>query len=1078
MRPGPRSVRLTVLAFATSTALLSAMATVPASAQDPVVDPGLYSAMKWRGIGPFRGGRSVASTGVVGDPLTYYMGTVGGGVWKTTDAGTTWANVSDGQLATSSVGAIAVSESDANVVYVGMGEHPIRGVMTSHGDGVYRSTDAGRTWTHVGLDLTRSISRIRVHPDDPDIVYVAAQGAPYGPNPERGIYRSEDGGENWELILHVDENSGASDLAMDMTNPRILYASFWDHRRLPWQVVSGGEGSGFFKSTDGGDSWQEINAGLPDLMGKTSIDVSRANPDRLFAMVEADPGGGLFRSDDAGDSWSLVSDNWTIRARAWYYIEVFTDPLDEETVYVLNAPVMKSIDGGRTFSNVRVPHGDTHDLWINPSDSDVMINSNDGGANVSFNAGRSWSTQRNQPTAQFYRVNLDNRFPYYVYGGQQDNSSVAIASRGAGGVTWKDWYQVGGCESARPAFDRDDPRLVYAGCYMGIISEFDHQTGASRDIAAYPVMPAALQSREMKYRYNWSAPIFVSEHDPNTIYHASNHVVRSRDRGMTWDEISPDLTRDEDEKQGYGGGPITNEGAGGEIYGTIYAFTESPHEEGTMWTGSDDGLVHVTRDGGATWQNVTPDDWGEVVVNEISVSPHDPATAYAAINKYKYNDFTPMAWVTHDYGDSWDEISEGFEADAWVHVVREDPRRAGLLYAGTETGIYVSFNGGEMWQSLQLNLPNTPINDLMVHPRENDLVVATSGRSFWILDDLSPLQQAADVAEGANHLFAPRHAYRLAGGGGFGGGGEGQNGPSGAVIDFVLGADYAGALAADESGSDESGSQEPAAGGTAESETVSIEILSAAGEVVRTLSTAPDDDLSPGARALSVAVGANRITWNLRHESIPNIPGAYVFGSLAGRRVVPGDYRVRLTVGEWSMTQPLEVRIDPRVDATLADYLAQDAFVAEVAAELTAIHRAVARNNDVRGQIESLLERIEDDERGAEVTEEGGALAGELETVADSLYQRRTVDGQTVINFPTRLKFQYVFLHGNAGGAEGAVSMGSRDVLGDLRARWTVHQTTNEELLGPRLDDFNELVRQAGFSIIIAPPRPRRPISD
>jgi len=919
---------------------------------------------------------------------------------------------------------------------------------------VYRSTDAGRTWTNVGLEGTRSISRIRVHPKDPDLVYVAAQGAPYGANEERGIYRSKDGGETWELILYVDENSGASDLSMDMTNPRILYAAFWDHRRLPWQVVSGGPGSGFWKSTDSGDTWEEINAGLPELMGKTSIDVSRANPDRVFAMVEADPDGGLFRSDDAGASWTLVSDDWTIRARAWYYIEVFADPIDEETVYVLNSPVMRSIDGGRTFTNVPVPHGDTHDLWINPYDNEVMINANDGGANVSFNAGDSWSTQRNQPTAQFYRVNVDNRFPYYVYGGQQDNSSVAIASRGAGGVTWKDWYSVGGCESARPAFDPDDPRFVYAGCYMGIISEFDNRTGASRDVAAYPVMPAALQSREMKYRYNWSAPIVVSAHDPNTIYHASNYVVRTRDRGMTWEEISPDLTRDDDAKQGYGGGPITNEGAGGEIYGTISDLAESPLEAGTLWAGSDDGLVHLTRDDGATWENVTPDGLEEGLVNAISVSPHDPATAYVAYSRYKFNDFTPRAFKTTDYGQSWREISDGFADDAWVHVVREDPVRRDLLYAGTETGVYVSFNGGERWQSLQLNLPNTPINDLKVQRRENDLVVATSGRSFWILDDLSPLQQAGDVAEGENYLFAPRHTYRLAGAGGrFRGGGEGQNPPDGAIIDFVLGA-------------------EPG-----EDEAVTVEILTAAGDLVRTLSTMPDDDLSPGAKPLTVEAGGNRITWNLRYESIPNIPGAYVFGSLRGRRVIPGGYQLRLTVGDWSMTQPLEVRMDPRVEATLADYVEQDAFVAEVAAELTAIQRAVTRNNDVRGQVEALLERIDGDERADAVREPGTELTTDLEAVADSLYQRKTVDGQTVINFPSRLKFQYVFLHGNADAAESGVSMGSRDVLRDLRARWSVHQAANDDLLGPRLDAFNDLVREAGFSVIIMPPAPRRPIS-
>ena len=842
---------------------------------------------------------------------------------------------------------------------------------------------------------------------------------------------------------------------MDMTNPRILYASFWEHRRLPWQVVSGGPGSGFWKSTDGGDSWTEINTGLPELMGKTSVDVSRADPDRLFAMVEADPGGGLFRSDDAGASWQLMSDDWTIRARAWYYIEVYADPLDEETVYVLNAPMMKSIDGGRTFTNVRVLHGDTHDLWINPDDNAVMINANDGGAHVSFNAGGSWSSISNQPTAQFYRVNVDNRFPYYIYGGQQDNSAIAIASRGQGGVTWKDWYSIAGCESARPAFDRDDPRFVYAGCYMGIIGEWDHQTNSQRDVAAYPVMPAALQGREMKYRYNWSAPILVSQHAPNVIYHASNHVVRSRDRGMTWDEISPDLTRDEDDKQGYGGGPITNEGAGGEIYGTLYALTESPHEEGVIWTGSDDGLVHLTRDGGSSWQNVTPADWGEVMVNEIAVSPHDPATAYAAINRYKFNDFTPMAYVTYDYGESWEEISEGFEAEAWVHVVREDPKTPGLLYAGTEMGMYVSFNAGGLWQSLQLNLPDTPINDLIVQARDNDLVVATSGRSFWILDDLSPLQQAMsqqDFEGGAHYLYEPRGAYRLAGGGGFGGGGEGQNGPSGAVMDVLLGE-------------------------VSEDQAVTITIRTPAGDVVRTLSTQPDGDVSPGAQPLQLELGHNRIVWNLRHENIPNIPGAYVFGSLQGRRVVPGDYTVELSIGDWTMERLLEVRMDPRVDTTLEDYIVQDAFVAEVASELTAIHRAVSRNNDVKAQIETLLERVAEDPNAGEVVDEGELLTGDLETVADSLYQRQTVDGQTVINFPTRLKFQYVFLHGNADGAETGVSMGSRDVLTDLRARWTVHQRTNEELMGPRLDAFNRLVQEAGFSIIIAPPRPRRPVS-
>ena len=1020
---------------------------------DAPVDPALFQSMAWRNIGPFRGGRSVASSGVVSDPLTYYMGTVGGGVWKTTDAGITWKNITDGQLGTASVGAIAVSESDPNVIYVGMGEHPIRGVMTSHGDGVYRSTDAGRTWTHLGLDKTRAISRIRIHPDNPDLVYVAAQGAPYGPNVERGIYRSRDGGTTWEKVLYVDENTGASDLSMDMTNPRILYAAFWEHRRLPWQVQSGGPGSGLWKSTDGGTTWKRMEKDLPEVLGKSSVDVSRANPDRLYAIIEADPAGGVFRSDDAGASWQRTSDNWSARARAWYYMEIYADPQDQETVYVLNAPMMRSIDGGRTFTSLRIPHGDTHDLWINPGDGEVMVYSDDGGSSVSFNAGETWSTQQNQATAQFYRVNVDNRFPYVVYGGQQDNSSVAIASMGNGGITWKDWYDVGGCESAYTAFDPDDPRFVYAGCYMGIISEYDHRTSSARDVGVYPVLPAALQGREMKYRYNWNAPIVASPHDPSVIYHASNVVVRTRDRGMTWEQISPDLTRDDDAKQGYGGGPITNEGAGGEIYGTIFYVAESHHERGVIWTGSDDGLVHLTRDDGATWKDVTPAGLVEGQINSIEVSPHDPATVYLAYTRYKFNDYTPHVFVTTDYGAHWSDRTDGIAPDAWAKVVREDPVRPGLLYLGTELGMYVSWDQGRRWQPMQLNLPLTPINDLMVQRRENDLVAATSGRSFWILDDLAPLQQAQDPEGAAAYLYAPRHAYRLSGGGGSGGGSNvGQNPPNGAVLDFWL------------------------AGKPAEDDTVKIEILTAAGDRVRTLSTAPDTEVSPEAKPLAVKAGHNRVTWDLRHERIPNIPGAYVFGSLAGRRVVPGSYQVRLTAGDAVQTRSLEVRPDPRVDATMAEYVEQDQFVAQVASELTDIHHAAIDVKDVDEQIETLTGRIEGRDGADQVAVLADSLAADLETVSDSLYQARVMDGQTVINFPSRLKFQYIWLHGNAEGADAGVTRGSEDVLRDLRVRWTTHQRTVEELLGPRLDELNRVLAQYGFGAIIRPER-ERPIS-
>ncbi len=743
--------------------LFAALIVPQAAAAEEAYADELFQAMKWRLIGPFRGGRSVTAAGVVSDPLTYYFGATGGGVWKTTDAGITWKNVSDGFFKTGSVGAVTVSESDPNVIYVGMGEHAVRGVMDSHGDGVYKSTDAGRTWTHMGLDTSRAISRIRIHPSDPETVYVAVQGAPHAPTEDRGIYRSTNGGTNWKKVHFVSDRAGAADLAMDMTNPRILYASYWDHLRPPWKVESGGEGSGIWKSIDSGDNWEKLTEGLPELMGKIGIDVSRANPDRVFANVEAEEGG-LFRSDDAGKTWTHMNKTRIIQTRSWYYMEVFADPQDAETVYVLNAPMMRSTDGGKTFTQIRVPHGDNHDLWINPTNNKIMINANDGGANVSFNGGESWSTQQNQPTAQFYRVITDNHFPYWVYGGQQDNTSVATASAAPGGIGWKDWVAVSGCESAYLAFDPDNPEEVYGGCYQGLIDVWNRTTGTRKSIMAYPFLGLGTFPRDQKYRFNWNAPIVASPHDPSVIYHAGNVVFKTTDKGQSWQPISPDLTLNDVEKQGPGGGPITNEGAGGENYNTIYYFVESPHQAGTYWVGTDDGLVHISRDGGQNWKAVTPEGIGEAMINSIEVSPHDPATAYIAVTKYKFNDFTPHIFKTNDYGESWQRIVEGIEDEAWVRAVREDPVRTGLLYAGTELGIYISFDDGLAWQKWQLNLPIVPITDLTI--RNNDLVAATQGRAFWILDDLSPVQQiTTETAEADVHLFEPRPAIQVQWGG-------------------------------------------------------------------------------------------------------------------------------------------------------------------------------------------------------------------------------------------------------------------------------------------------------------------------
>ncbi|MFN8059085.1 MAG: hypothetical protein U0Q12_07955 [Vicinamibacterales bacterium] len=1043
---------------AAQSAQAPAAAAQPAQpAAPPQFDSASFASLQWRNIGPFRGGRAVAVTGVAQQPRTFYFGGVGGGVWKTTDGGQTWANITDGQLRTSSVGAIAVAPSDPNVIYVGMGEHPVRGVMTSHGDGVYRSTDAGRTWVHVGLEKTRHISRIRVHPDNPDLVYVAAQGAAYGPSKDRGIYRSKDGGKTWESLLFVNETTGPAELAMDPTNPRILYASMWDHLRQPWEVRSGGPGSGIHKSTDGGVTWQRIMTGLPDKVGKIGIDVS-ANPDRLYAVVEADPKGGVYRSDDAGKTWQLMNDAWSLHERAWYYMKIFADPKNPDVVWVLNAGVSRSIDGGRNFTSMPVPHGDNHSLWLNPNDPQTMAESNDGGAVVSFNGGRTWSTQNNQPTAQFYRVNADNEFPYNLYGGQQDNTSVKIASASPGGITERDWYDIGGCESAVPAFDPDHPRFVYAGCYMGLIDEFDMETKTTRDVMAYPQMPTAVPPRDMKYRFNWSAPIVVSKFDGNVIYHGGSQLLRSDNRGKTWREVSPDLTRNDKSKQGPGGQPITNEGAGGETYGTIEYIAESPHDAGTIWVGTDDGYVQVTRDGGKTWSNVTPPSVGESLVNAIEISPHNAATAYVAITRYKFNDFTPHVFKTTDYGKTWTRLVEGIEPEAWVHVVREDPVRKDLLYLGTETGFYISYDGGRKWTKFQLNLPVTPITDLKIH--HGDLLASTAGRAFWILDDIAALEQWTEpLAKADAHLFKPRPAFRTQSFASFGFGPAvaGKNPPNGATIDFWLAKVPEGDLV--------------------------IDVLDKAGKTVRTFTTKkPEGDPAPAAngpggdgpgggapRPLTVKAGLNRVVWDLRHEGPARVPGLFVFGSLQGRRVVPGEYQVRLTVAGKSSTEPLVVKIDPRVVTPLTDLQTQDDLTVKVEGELSDIHKSVVRLRAVRAQVDDLLKRVKG-QPGADALEKSGkALVDKLTAVEDALIQKKVVDGQTVINFPARLNQHYIYLRGAIEASDAGVTDGQRARFADISKEWQTQQSA----LGAALDDdlgaFNRLVRERNIPAITVP---------
>lgn len=1046
----------------------------------PPVDPALFQALEWRLIGPFRGGRSTAVAGIPGDPLTYYFGGTGGGVWKTTDAGTTWKNVSDGFLETGSVGALAVAPSDANVVYVGMGESEVRGVTSSHGDGVYRSTDAGKTWTHLGLEATRQISEIRVHPSDPDTVWIAAQGSPWGPTEERGIYKSTDGGVNWERVHFVDENSGAADLALDPTNPRILYAAFWDHQRKPWQVRSGGPGSGIWKSVDGGASWEKLEEGLPAEMGKVGVAVSGADPERLWAIVEAEEGG-LFRSDDAGKTWTLINPSRTLRARAWYYTKVFADPGDADTVYVLNAPMLRSIDGGKSFTSIKVPHGDTHDLWIAPENSKRMINANDGGANISWNGGKSWSTQDNQPTAQFYRVATDNQYPYRVYGGQQDNSSVSIASRAPGfGIGREAWFDVAGCESAYLAFDPDAPRYVYGGCYQGLVDELDVETRAGRQVMAYPSLAFGADPKDLKYRFNWNAPLLTSPHDRGVIYHAANVLLRSDDRGHSWREISPDLTRDEEDKQGPTGVPFTNETAGGEVYNTIFYVVESEHEAGTIWVGSDDGLVHLTRDGGETWSNVTPAGLPESQINAIEVSPHDPASAWIAVTRYKFGDFTPWIYKTEDYGASWTQRTEGIDENAWVRVVREDPDRRGLLYAGTETGLYISFDDGRAWQPFQLELPVVPITDLTL--RNQDLVAATQGRAFWILDDLTPLHQIGEKlpAEGFA-LLEPRDVPLDFFFGGGGDSGVGKNPPSGVAWHYVISEDLAETLdpaaSPDDGEADEKGEEDDKSDDEKSDDEKSdddkpalkLEILDSSGEVVRTFPPKDDADDADDADAkpLPAKAGLNRLAWAFDRDPISKVEDLFSGFGADSYTVAPGTYTARLSYGETVAEQSVEVLPHPRLAHHPEAYAEQQALLAEIRSTADQIHDAVNRLGDAAEQIRGWIDRTEKHAAGEEIAEAGEELLDAIEAWKKTVVETRHEGFQDIINFPNPLAMQVGFILSMVGDSLPPVTEGSKARYADLLAEWEERRGEMERLLAEDLAAFNALVAAKQIPAVI-----------
>ena len=1018
-------------------------------------DAALFQALEWRNIGPFRGGRVTAVAGHPDQAFTYYMGATGGGVWKTSNGGVSWSNVSDGYFNTGTIGAISVAESDANVIYVGTGESPVRGVSTSHGDGVYKSSDAGETWLHLGLELTRQVSKIMVHPANPDIVYVGAQGSPWAANEERGVYRSLDGGVNWERVLFVNADTGVSFLSMDASNPRVIYAAMWDHRRTPWNVRSGGPGSGLYKTSDGGDSWQKLEKGLPKLMGNTGISVSRANPDRVWAMIEAVQGG-VYRSDDAGQSWKLVNDDPGIRDRGWYYTHIFADPQNENTVYVLAASMVKSIDGGVNFEGVRTPHGDNHDLWINPKNNDWMVQGNDGGANVSFDQGQSWSTQANQPTAQFYRVIVDNQFPYNLYGGQQDNSTVRIPSRTLeGGISTKHFRSVAGGESAHIAFDPDNPVLIYGTSILGSISELNTETEEMRSLEAYPYFPGFRPGIELRYRFNWNAPVIVSSHDLNVIYHGAQLVLKSANRGMSWAPISPDLTRNEKEKQGTIGGPIMLEGAGGEHYGTIMTIAESPHDADTIWTGSDDGRVFLTRNGGGDWQDVTPRRMPEGQVNAIEISPHDPASAYIAVTRYKFNDFTPMIFKTRDYGRSWTSSVRGIDPEAFVRVVREDPKRRGLLYAGTESGVFVSFDDGRQWQSLQLNLPEVPITDLRVH--DDDLVAATQGRSFWILDDITPLHQINDdISSQAVYLFKPSDAYRLDGSSRRPQ--QAKNPPDGAVIHYAINEKI-----------DDAGGE------------LTLEILNAQGKVIRRFSDKAAEEeqggfvkgviAEPPAPPLGTELGLNRYVWNLRHERYESVSDTIRYVSMRPYRVAPGAYQARLSFGGESVTESFSVVSDPRRKPVSAvAWAEQQKLLGEMAALVNDIHGSTTKLREIAAQTKEIMKLTASNPQSEQIMASGQTLIDKISMWENHVPQPPLPDDvEDRIAFPSRLLSTQVLHMMRTIDQDPPLSDGSKMRAQDLKVQWAQLKVDMQEILNSDLGELNRLLSDGRVPHITVP---------
>ena len=1004
----------------------------------------IFNPLKFRNIGPFRGGRSNSGSGVIGDKLTYYMGTTGGGVWKTSDAGQYWRNISDGYFSTGSVGAISVSESNPNIIYVGMGEHAPRGVMTAHGDGVYKSIDAGKTWIHLGLEKTQHISRIKIHPKNPDILWVAAQGALYGKSNERGVYKSLDGGKSWKKVLFINDTSGASELSIDKNNPDILYAAIWDHMRTPWKIISGGPGSGLYKSIDGGEKWIELNKGLPEEMGKMAIAVSPADSNWVYALIESESKkekGGLFLSKNGGESWKRISNDHRLIQRAWYYIELTLDPKNKEIVYVLSASAYKSINSGIDWEEIETHHGDYHDLWINPDDPSNMLISNDGGSEISFDAGKNWSRIDNMPTGQFYRLITDNLFPYNIYGGQQDNSSIKISSIGIGssGIGSKNWSASAGGESAFIAFDPDNPNRVMGGSYLGSIEILDVKSKLSTNIKIEPNLYMGLAARDMKYLFNWNAPIIKSIHEPNTYFHGAQYLLKTIDEGISWKKISPDLTRNQNDKQGKGGGPYTVEAVGAENYGTLSYVAESPHESGVIYTASDDGLIHVTKNNGDSWENITSKKLDETLINSIEISPHSKEVTYIATTRYKFNDFKPSIYKLSNYGKVWKNISDGIGDTDFTRVIREDPLKKGMLYLGTQNGLYISWNDGDDWSKLNLNFPVVPITDLKI--KNDNLIIATHGRAFWILDDLNILREYNKI-KNIGQLFKPSKTiipnwYSSMNENNSKGTDllEGINPASGMVLYYTL----------------------PKLSDKTE---IKIEIFDSGGDLVNVFSSLGDSEFikydgGPKKKTtLTKNIGLNRFVWNMRHNKLKGIPNVYIEGSYEGHKAIPGEYKLVMSYLDKELFVDCKIIENPQFSLSSSEYESYHSFMSEAEKIYNEMTNLTNKYQVIKNEMVDFKSKIKPSKE-KNILNEINSIVNEIGKWDKIMVQRLSKAYDDVENFENGFTAHYLHLLNEADSGIPKLTKGSKMKLIELNKQWKDYKKRAKRLIDSKINEFN-----------------------